>query len=120
MREDAKRTALEARPDPERFGLRRVPSRRFPGLARLVQGTALASALALGLASDARAAVFLVTNTADSGGGSLRQAVLDANASAGPDVVAFAGAGASGVIALTTGEIAILEDLTILAPQQWR
>jgi hypothetical protein len=35
------------------------------------------------------AAVFTVTNTADSGAGSLRQAILDANASAGLDTIAF-------------------------------
>ncbi len=32
---------------------------------------------------------FPVTNTNDSGAGSLRQAILDANANAGPDVIAF-------------------------------
>ncbi|HUS36076.1 MAG TPA: right-handed parallel beta-helix repeat-containing protein [Verrucomicrobiae bacterium] len=36
-----------------------------------------------------RAATFTVTNTADSGAGSLRQAILDANANAGPDVIDF-------------------------------
>ncbi|HVK17930.1 MAG TPA: DUF4394 domain-containing protein, partial [Fimbriiglobus sp.] len=36
------------------------------------------------------AAPFLVTNTGDSGPGSLRQAILDANASSGTDVIAFA------------------------------
>ena len=35
-------------------------------------------------------AVYIVTNTADSGAGSLRQAVLDANASAGLDTITFA------------------------------
>src|SRR5581483_5295016 len=37
---------------------------------------------------------FTVTNTADSGPGSLRQAILDANAHPGADTVAFAIAGA--------------------------
>jgi titin len=36
------------------------------------------------------AATFTVTNNADSGAGSLRQAILDANASAGADTIAFA------------------------------
>ena len=32
---------------------------------------------------------FVVTNTADSGAGSLRQAILDANANSGADVINF-------------------------------
>jgi hypothetical protein len=36
------------------------------------------------------ASTFTVTTTADSGAGSLRQAILDANANAGPDTIAFA------------------------------
>ncbi len=40
-------------------------------------------------ASLASAATFTVTNTNDSGAGSLRQAILDANASAGLDTIAF-------------------------------
>ena len=35
------------------------------------------------------AATFTVTNTNDSGAGSLRQAILDANASAGADLIDF-------------------------------
>jgi len=35
------------------------------------------------------AATFTVTNTADSGAGSFRQALLDANAAVGPDTIAF-------------------------------
>jgi hypothetical protein len=47
--------------------------------------------LALALLSTAplRAATFTVTTTADSGAGSLRQAILDANANPGADVIAF-------------------------------
>src|SRR5688572_15593433 len=37
----------------------------------------------------AKAAVFTVTTTADSGPGSLRQAILDANASPGADIITF-------------------------------
>src|SRR5688500_5294377 len=36
-----------------------------------------------------RAATFTVTTTADGGAGSLRQAIIDANANAGPDVIEF-------------------------------
>ncbi len=44
--------------------------------------------LALG-STGVQAATYTVTNTADSGAGSLRQAILDANANAGPDTIAF-------------------------------
>jgi hypothetical protein len=40
-------------------------------------------------AAGTRAATFTVTNTADSGAGSIRQALLDANASPGTDTIAF-------------------------------
>ena len=42
------------------------------------------------LAASAQAATFTVTNTNDSGAGSLRQAVLDTNAAASADTIAFA------------------------------
>ncbi len=35
------------------------------------------------------AATYMVTNTNDSGGGSLRQAIIDANTNAGADTIAF-------------------------------
>ena len=49
-------------------------------------GLSLAAVL---LASSAYAATYTVTNTADTGAGSLRQAILDANGSAGADTIAF-------------------------------
>ena len=42
-----------------------------------------------GFRTDAEATTFTVTSTADSGPGSLRQAILDANANAGADTIAF-------------------------------
>jgi len=54
----------------------------------------------LAAASAAGAATFTVTNTGDSGAGSLRQAILDANANPGLDTIAFnisSGCAASGV-----------------------
>ena len=53
--------------------------------------TFLASVLAFIIfqASPATAATFTVTNTDDSGPGSLRQAVLDANAASSRDTIVF-------------------------------
>jgi len=59
------------------------------------------------------ALTFPVTNTADSGPGSLRQAVLDANGSGGADQIDITVAGA---ITLTTGELVISESVTINGP----
>lgn len=58
---------------------------------------------------------FAVTNLADSGGGSLRQAILDANANPGADAVVFAD-GLAGAIPLTTGQLSITDPLTIDGP----
>src|SRR4029450_5944004 len=58
---------------------------------------------------------FTVLNLADSGAGSLRQAVLDANALAGADTIEFAD-GLQGTIAMTSGQLSITDDLTIDGP----
>jgi hypothetical protein len=50
----------------------------------------LLGAVLLSCSTAAWAATFTVMNTADSGAGSLRQAILDANANAGADTIAFA------------------------------
>lgn len=47
------------------------------------------SLAAIGLSSQVKAATFTVTNTSDSGAGSLREAILDANANAGADTIEF-------------------------------
>lgn len=52
---------------------------------------------------------------ADSGEGSLRQAVLDANAQPGADTIRFADA-LRGTIALTSGQLSITGNLTIDGP----
>lgn len=60
------------------------------------------------------AATFTVTTTEDSGAGSLRQAILDANATAAPDVIAFAIPGAGPhIIAPATRLPDLTEPLTI-------
>src|SRR5262249_32085045 len=55
---------------------------------------------------------FTVLNLADSGPGSLRQAVLDANAHPGANVIRFAD-DLHGTITLTSGQLSITHDLTI-------
>jgi hypothetical protein len=68
-----------------------------------------------GASSPGLAATFTVVNLADSGPGSLRQAVLDANASPGANTVTFAD-GLTGTIVLTSGQMSITSDLTITGP----
>ncbi len=60
-------------------------------------------------------ATFMVTNLDDAGPGSLRQAVLEANATAGADEIGFE-AGLAGTIALTSGQIEVTEALTVTGP----
>ena len=54
-----------------------------------MNGFRMAAILALVSVSGAMAATFTVTNTDDTGAGSLRQAILDANATPGVDTIAF-------------------------------
>ena len=56
-----------------------------------------------------------VTNTNDSGPGSLRQAIRNADANPGLDTITFA-PGLSGTIVLTSGELQITDDVTIDGP----
>lgn len=58
---------------------------------------------------------FHVLNLGDAGSGSLRQAILDANAQPGADEVVFAD-GLQGTIPLTTGQLEITGQLTIAGP----
>src|SRR5262249_10267549 len=57
--------------------------------SRLVARTAGTALLALGITPSAFATTYTVTKTSASGGGSLRQAILDANTNAGPDTIDF-------------------------------
>lgn len=72
----------------------------------------LAAAL---LATPAGAATYSVTTTNDTGAGSLRQAIIDANANAGLDSITFA-AGLSGTITLASDLPAITEGVVIQGP----
>ena len=75
--------------------------------------------LVLGLLScGATAATFTVTNLNDSGAGSLRQAVFDANASADQDTIVF-GPGTSGILNLLS-TIEITNPVEIIGPGRER
>jgi SdrD B-like domain len=63
-------------------------------------------------------ATFTVTNTDDSGAGSLRQAILDANGSAGADVIEFDIASAPRIIRPTSALPVITQRLTINGTSQ--
>ena len=73
----------------------------------------LAAMVAFALSPLATALTYTVANLNDSGPGSLRQAVLDANANGGYDEIQFA---VNGTILLTSGEIVISDALTISGP----
>jgi hypothetical protein len=73
----------------------------------------LLAAPLLGLAllpASALAENFLVTNLNDSGAGSLRQAILDANANGETDEITFDATFAGGTIVLSTGELVVAAD----------
>ena len=65
------------------------------------------------LAFDARASTVMVTNNADAGPGTLRQAIADAQTN---DMITFATALTGSVITLTSGEIVPTKPLTIAGP----
>lgn len=77
------------------------------GSAALTLGVALSPSL--------EAATFNVTNLNDSGAGSLRQAVLDANGAAGADLISFQ-PGLTGSITLTSGELSLYDSVDIQGP----
>src|SRR5438093_640185 len=60
-------------------------------------------------------ATFPVTTLNDAGGGSLRQAVLNANATAGADTITFQ-PGLTGPVTLTSGELLVTDSVTITGP----
>lgn len=69
---------------------RRIEHRRATAAKRtIVAGAGVSLGVTLVTGASAEAATFTVTNLNDSGAGSLRQAILDANATAGADQVTF-------------------------------
>jgi hypothetical protein len=98
--------------------LNQLPMRRAyhqPNACWIARACASLLVLLVALSSASRAATFTVTNLNDSGAGSLRQAVSDANANAGADTISFQ-PGLIGTITLTTGEIVVYDELTIAGP----
>lgn len=81
---------------------------------RHLNNLALAVSLAALMVS-ANSATFTVTNTNDSGAGSLRDAITQANANPSPDTVDFA-TGLVGTIVLTSGQIGIEGPLSVVGP----
>ncbi len=80
---------------------------RVGAAAGLVAGALVA------VATPAAANQFTVNTVADSGAGSLRQAVLDANANAGPDEITFDPSIDTQTIMLTSDELSVTEALTV-------
>src|SRR5262245_45619782 len=71
-----------------------------------------------GLERRIRPATFLVNTTADSGAGSLRQAILDSNANAGADTIDFSIGSGPQTIAVLSALPAITESVAIDATTQ--
>lgn len=94
---------------------RRAPGRAMGLVLSILTGPALLAVLFLSLARPARAAGYMVTNTNNSGPGSLRQAILDANGSAGPDLITFDLSGCPCTIPLTSS-LEVTDILTITGP----
>lgn len=69
--------------------------------------------VAAALVSNLHSATFTVVNTNNSGAGSLRQAILDANSNAGADTIAFAITNASLTISPTNALPNLIEAVTI-------
>lgn len=103
----------ETRSTADHVGISRAGWRRRGALA--ASALIAAGVPWMALTPPASAATFAVTNGNDAGAGSLRQAVLDANASAGADVIAI-NLPAGSVITLTTGELRSTDALTVNGP----
>ena len=92
---------------------RRGPVRRA-GIRLAACSGLLAAITCLG-GTAARAGAFEVVNLDDAGPGSLRDAILAANGTPGPDVITFA-TGLAGTITLATGQLTITDSLEIGGP----
>jgi predicted outer membrane repeat protein len=93
----------------------RIPPRRRRSARRTTKPPIAARYETQALESRVLLSTYSVSNLADSGPGSLRQAITAANAHPGADTITFA-AGLTGAITLTSAELAISDDLTISGP----
>lgn len=84
-------------------------------LEKVVTGSAVAAGLAVLAAPAADAATFTVTNTNDTGPGSLRDAIVTANNTPGADVITFQPT-VTGTITLTSGQLYIGDAVDIQGP----
>jgi hypothetical protein len=82
---------------------------------RLLPLVAIAAAIAVLAPDGAAAQTFTVTDLADSGGGSLRLAVSEANSNSGADLIVFA-SGLNGTINLQSTGLVISESVDIEGP----
>lgn len=78
-------------------------------------GLLAASAAGMALSPTAFAATFQVTNNLDSGSGSLRDAIMQANANPDADTITFS-SNVTGTITLTTGSLEIYYPVAIQGP----
>lgn len=107
----ASKPSLEASSDAS--AARALPGQHARHPLHLAVLLGLSSALAF--APDASAGGIVVTNANDSGAGSLRQAIIDANNSAGADTITF-DSSVTGTITLTSGGLGVYDDTTISGP----
>jgi Ca2+-binding RTX toxin-like protein len=102
------------------FPLRRRTKRRVSSSRRAVitesRKHAAASPVVERLEERTLLSTYVVSNTNDSGAGSLRQAILDSNASGGQDLITFNIGGSGAAITLTSGQLTITDDLQINGP----
>lgn len=82
-------------------------------ISRLAPLAALSALAAVGWAAPAQADSFTVTNTSDSGGGSLRDAITAATATPGPDTITIS---ATGTLTLASALPDLPDGLTITGP----
>jgi|GEM_PF-3258382 len=99
-----------------------MPLQSIPSLIRnsksyfsLLMAAVLMAAV-LSAPSTAVSAEITVTTTNDNGTGSLRQAILDANADSGEDTIVFSEAGTTGIITLASALPDITDNVTIEGP----
>ncbi|MCU1487659.1 MAG: hemagglutination domain protein [Actinomycetia bacterium] len=90
--------------------------RRRKGVAIATGASVALSGAGVLTATPASATTYSVTDGGDAGAGTLRQAVLDANAHTGPDTITFAPGVVTSGVTLTSGELVVTDPLTIDGP----